>query len=114
MLLTGRIVFPPGDRPDEAARVVARVEEVSRADAPAVMVAEQVREHVALPRGENLSLPFEIPIDPESIDPGLRYSVRVHVDVTGTSTVTSDDFVSTAAYPVTFESGGIAVEVRRV
>ena len=114
MLLRGRIVFPPGERPDQAARVVARVEEVSLADAPAATVAEQVREHVALPRGESFSLPFEIPIDPGSIDPGHRYSVRVHVDVTGTSTVTSDDFVSTAAHPLTFESGGMAVDVRRV
>ena len=114
MLLTGDIVFPSGDRPDEAARVVARVEEVSRADSPAVTVAEQVREHIALPRGESRSLPFEISVDPESIEPGLRYAVGVHVDVTGTGTVTSDDFVSTASHPLTFDVGGMAVEVRRV
>jgi uncharacterized lipoprotein YbaY len=114
MLLTGRIVFPSGDRPEEASRVVARVEEVSRADAPAVTIAEQVQEHVVLPRDESGSLPFAIDLPATSIDPRLRYSVRVHVDVSGTASVTSDDFVSTASYPVEFGPGELAVEVRRV
>lgn len=114
MMLTGQIVFPSGDRPEEAARVVARVEEVSRADAPAVTVAEQVQEHVALPRGESRSLPFAIDVHSNSINPQLRYSVRVHVDVAGTTSVTSDDFVSTTSNPVIFEPGEMAVEVQRV
>ncbi|WP_410793549.1 YbaY family lipoprotein [Kribbella sp. C-35] len=114
MLLTGRIVFPSGDRPEEASRVVARVEEVSRADAPAVVVAEQVQEHVVLPRDDWGSLPFAIDLRAASIDPRLRYSVRVHVDVSGTASVTSDDFVSTSSYPVEFDAGELAVEVRRV
>lgn len=114
MLLTGRIVFPAGDRPEEASRVVARVEEVSRADAPAVIVAEQVQEHVALPRDERGSLPFAIELHSTAIDPRLRYSVRVHVDVSGTASVTSDDFISTASYPVELDTGELAVEVRRV
>ncbi|TCC26932.1 YbaY family lipoprotein [Kribbella speibonae] len=114
MLLTGRIVFPSGDRPAEASRVVARVEEVSRADAPAVIVAEQVQEHVALPRDERGSLPFAIDVRSTSIDPRLRYSVRVHVDVSGTASVTPEDFISTTSYPVEFDAGELAVEVRRV
>ncbi len=94
--------------------MVARVEEVSRADAPAVVVAEQVQEHVVLPRDDWGSLPFAIDLRAASIDPRLRYSVRVHVDVSGTASVTSDDFVSTSSYPVEFDAGELAVEVRRV
>ncbi|WP_165547186.1 YbaY family lipoprotein [Kribbella sindirgiensis] len=97
----------------EASRVVARVEEVSRADAPAVIIAEQVQEHVVLPRDER-GLPFAIDVRSASIDPRLRYSVRVHVDVSGTASVTPEDFISTTSYPVEFDAGELAVEVRRV
>jgi uncharacterized lipoprotein YbaY len=114
IVLQGQIMFPSGDRPNEAARVVARVEDVSRADAPAITVAEQVQERVALPQREDESLSFAIRIPTSSIDPRRRYTVRVHVDVTGTGSTTRGDFVSTRSYPVLPEQGETAVEVRRV
>jgi uncharacterized lipoprotein YbaY len=112
-LLKGEIVFPPGDRPAQAARVVARIEDVSRADAPAKIVARHVQEKVVIPQGEKESLSFAIKY-PASVDPGSRYAVRVHVDVSGTETVTSGDFVSTVSYPVTSEQGDMTVRVQRV
>ena len=60
MTVTGRIVFPAGERPGEAARVVARIEDVTRADAPATTIAEHVEQRVRLPQGEGRSLPFSI------------------------------------------------------
>jgi putative lipoprotein len=117
ILLKGRIVFPAEDRPAEAARVVARVEDASRADAPARTVAQQVQERVAIPQAESESLSFAISY-PASADPPGGYRVRVHVDVTGTSTVTPGDFVSTISYPVPSEQDEkqdeMAVTVRRV
>jgi uncharacterized lipoprotein YbaY len=113
ILLKGKIVFPPGDRPAEAARVVARIEDVSHADAPARIVAKHVQENVAVPQGEEESLFFAIGY-PASAEPGSRYSVRVHVDVTGTETVTPGDFVSTVSYPVPPERGDVTIRVQRV
>ena len=113
ILLKGRIVFPPGDRPAEAARVVARLEDTSRADAPATTIAQHVQERVTLPQGESESLPFAIKYS-ASADPHSRYAVRIHVDVTGTTTVTPDDFVSTASYPTSPEQGEMVVKVQRV
>jgi uncharacterized lipoprotein YbaY len=114
IVLTGQIVFPPGDRPRQAARVVARVEDVSQADAPATTIAEHVQEAVALPLGQSESLPFTIRVPPSSMDPQSRYTVRVHVDVTGTASVTRGDFVSTVSYPVSSDQDEIEVAVRRV
>lgn len=114
IVLTGQIVFPLGERPKEAARVVARVEDVTRADAPAATIAEHVQERVAVPQGEDQSLPFTIRIPMRSMDPRRQYTVRVHVDVTGTASVSRGDFVSTISHPVSTEQRDIAVEVRRV
>ena len=113
ILLKGKIVFPPGDRPAEAARVVARIEDVSHADAPAKIVARNVQEEVTIPQDEGESLLFAIQY-PTSADPGSRYTVRVHVDVTGTETVTPGDFLSTVSYPVLPEQGDVTVMVQRV
>src|SRR3954453_16122620 len=108
-----RVVFPPGDRPVEAARVVARIEDVSHADAPATIVARHVQEHVVVPLDESESLSFAIDYPPPP-DPRSRYAVRIHVDVTGTETVTPGDFVSTVSYPVAPEQGEVTVRVQRV
>jgi len=113
VLLKGQIVFPLEDRPAEAARVVTRIEDVSRADAPAKTVAQHVQEKVVVPQSESESLSFAIKY-PASATPRSRYVVRVHVDMTGTKTVTPGDFVSTASYPVSPEQDEIAVSVRRV
>jgi hypothetical protein len=43
-----------------------------------------------------------------------RYTVRVHVDVTGTASVTRGDFVSTVSYPVSSDQDEMEVAVRRV
>ena len=114
IVLTGRILFPPGERPQEAARVVARVEDVTRADAPATTIAEHVQERVALPQGHGQSLPFTVRVPTSSMDPRSRYTVRVHVDMTGTASVTHGDFVSTTSYLVSSNQGEIEVAVRRV
>lgn len=100
IVVSGRITFPPGRRPDSAARVVARVEDTSRADAPSVTVAEQVQEDVPLPSDGDPSLPFAVHVPTTAVDPRSRYVVRVHVDVTGTQSVTAGDYVSTKSYPV--------------
>jgi uncharacterized lipoprotein YbaY len=103
VVIKGRAVFPPGDRPRVAARLVVRVEDVTTADAPSVTVAQRVLDQVPLPSAEGDSLPFEILVPTAVLDPKQRYSVRIHADVSGTGTVTTGDFVSTRSYPVHVE-----------
>ena len=114
IIVHGRIVLPPGDRPKRAARVVARIEDVSRADAPARTIADQVQEGVVLPQAEDKPLRFRIEVPADSMDARSHYSVRVHIDVAGTGTVTRGDFVSTKSHPVLLEQEETTVEVRPV
>jgi putative lipoprotein len=110
----GELVLPAGDVPDAASRVVVRVEDVSRADAPSVVVGEQQLQDVPLePEGR---IPFAVEVPHSRIDPRAQYSVAAHVDVVGTGTIKPGDFISMASYPVLTRGHGdsATVEVRRV
>ncbi|BCJ42138.1 hypothetical protein GCM10010168_64840 [Actinoplanes ianthinogenes] len=109
-VVRGRILLPPGDRPACAARVITRAEDAFRADAPAVLVAEAIRESVPLPGGEGV-VPFEIRLPAEAAG---RCTLRFHVDVTGSGGVTAGDYVSTRSYPVSGFSSGLSVPLRCV
>jgi uncharacterized lipoprotein YbaY len=109
----GEILLPPEDPPERIGRVVARIEDVSQADAPAVTVAAQVQEMVAVPAGER-RLPYEIRLPAERLDPARRYTVRVHLDVSGTGDVSPGDYVSTASTAVPANTSEIPIPVRRV
>lgn len=90
-------MLPQGELPPEAALIVVAVEDVSRADAPSTVVAEQHLEHVSLAGGE---VHFEVEVPGGLIQERAHYTVRVHVDVTGTGIVERGDLVSTQSHPV--------------
>ena len=83
----------PDNAPETAATVRIRVEDVTRADAGAVVAGEQVLHGVFL-RG----LRFEVPVD--DVDPDARYVVRVHVDLAGTGVLSAGDLLTTQSVPV--------------
>jgi putative lipoprotein len=94
----GEIILPSADLPSEPADLIVRVEDVSRADAPSVVIAEQRQSDISLRGGA--VLPFLVEVPAELVDEHHDYSVRVHVDVSGSGEVNVDDLVSTQSYPV--------------
>lgn len=88
----GSLELPAG-APATAAAVRVRVEDVSRADAGAVVVGEQVLRDVSL-----AGLRFEVAV--ADVDPSARYTVRVHVDLTGSGTLDAGDLLTTQHVPV--------------
>jgi putative lipoprotein len=108
------IVAPSFGSTVEAAEVVAQVEDVSRADAPSVVVAEERLQDVKVEPGAVIS--FEIDVPAELVDSKSSYSVRVHVDVAGTGEVEVGDLVSTTSNPVLTRGHGdeARVEVQLV
>ncbi len=112
-LVRGEVVLPEGDPGERAACVLVQVEDVSRMDAPSIVVAEQRIEDVPLDGGR---LPFEIEVPAGLIDRRASYSLRVHVDVTGTGEVERGDLITTQSYPVLTgaEPAETRVEVRRI
>lgn len=75
-----------------------RLEDVSRVDAAAILVAEQVIRGVQA-GGDVRQVGFAIHGD--ALEPRAHYVVRVHVDVDNDGTVSVGDYVSTASHPVT-------------
>lgn len=113
----GRVALPPEIPAEKARAVRVQVEDVSRMDAPSTVVAEQTLGDVDLVEGAEL--PFRVDVPAGLIERGHTYSVRVHIDVTGTGEVTKGDYVSTASYPVLAADGtsgdsDVVVLVRRV
>lgn len=72
--------------------VRVRLEDTSRADAPAILLGEQEIE----PMGRQVPFPFTVAYDPAAIDPRGRYSVRARIESASGDLL----WTSTQAYPV--------------
>ncbi len=80
-----RMALPP------SAIIEVKLEDISRADAPATLIAKQ-----EITLGERqVPVPFELKFDPEKIDPKHTYSVSARILVDGQLR-----FISDKAYPV--------------
>lgn len=76
--------------------------DVSRADAPATVIAEQTIE----PQGKQVPIPFSLGYDPAQIKENMRYVVRAQIMIDGNLA-----FTSTEAYPVITGGSPTQVEI---
>jgi putative lipoprotein len=76
-----RMALPPG------AKVTVRLQDVSRADAPAEVLAEQVIEPTT-----QVPIPFVLRYDPARIDARHRYGVSARIEVDGKLWFVSDTY----------------------
>ena len=110
----GQVVLPNVELPAGTGDLIVQVEDVSRADAPSLVVGEQRQPGVALHSGAVLSFTVNIPAG--LVDPSHSYSVRVHLDVSGSGKVEVGDLITTQSYPVLTRGYGneAKVAVKRV
>jgi uncharacterized lipoprotein YbaY len=106
----GEIVLPVTGVTAQRGDVIVTVEDVSRADAPAQVVAQTRQPGVAL--GGGATLPFEVEVPASLIDERRSYAVRVHIDTTGSGQVERGDLISTESYPILTRSYGTDVRIR--
>ncbi|MGH8587077.1 MAG: YbaY family lipoprotein [Gammaproteobacteria bacterium] len=106
----GEIVLPTSELPAKPVDVVIQVEDVSRADAPSTVISQQRQEGVSLRPGGVLPFAVEVPAD--LVDERRSYSLRVHIDVSGSGEVETGDLVSTESYPVLTRGHGTQSRVR--
>jgi len=92
-----RMALPPG------AAIDVRLEDVSRADAPATIVAE----NIFASAGKQVPIPFQLPYSANDIQASHRYSVRAQITVEDKLL-----FTTTQAYPVI--TGGAPTSVNLV
>jgi uncharacterized lipoprotein YbaY len=112
--IRGEILLPREELPGESVNVIIYVEDISRADAPSIVIGVQRQEGIFLQGGSTLQ--FQVEVSEKRLDSRHMYSVRVHIDVSKSGEVTVGDFVSTQTYPVLTHGYGtsVKVKVRRV
>ena len=110
----GEIILPDSEIPAESANLVVQVEDVSRADVASVVIADQRQPGVPLRSGA--ILPFAVEVPEELVNERDSYSIRVHIDLTGSGEVESGDLISTQSYPVLTRGHGneARIHVQRV
>jgi uncharacterized lipoprotein YbaY len=93
--------------------VRVKVEDVSRLDAAAVVIAEAVLP-LASGAAAGADIPFSITVP--AADEAASYGVRAHVDTTGSGDISPGDLVSNQAYPVLTQGhpDRVLVEARKI
>jgi uncharacterized lipoprotein YbaY len=97
-LVSGEIVFGEGAEAFSGATASVRLEDVSRADAPSHVVAEQVIRQVNYRPGQAGRLAFELRVN--NPNERARYTVSAHLDVDGDGQVSRGDYITMESYPV--------------
>jgi putative lipoprotein len=72
--------------------VTVQIQDTSRADAPAIVIGEQV----IATMGRQVPIPFSVSYDPAAIDPRLRYTLSVRITDGGGRPL----WISMQSYPV--------------
>lgn len=108
--VSGEIAFGEGSEAFSGATAYVRLEEVSRADAPSHIVAEQVIRPVSYQAGLAGRLTFELRV--KNLDERARYIVSVHLDVDGDGQVSRGDYITMESYPVLTQGYPHLVSVR--
>ena len=113
-LVEGEITFDQSASSFVGATVRVRLEDVTAADAPALLVAEEIERDVTFHPEAGATLPFALTGEPP--DAGRSYAVRVHIDLDGDGEVSRGDYISTQSHPVlTFGyPRRVEIPVRRV
>jgi putative lipoprotein len=101
-MVTGTVTYRERMALPPAAVVKVQLAEVSRADAPATVLGEQVIEA----RGRQVPFAFEIPYDPSKIEEHLTYVVQARIEVDGQL-----HFITDTRHPVLTRGAPARVEV---
>ena len=90
-VVTGSVTYLQRIALPQDAVVTVRIEDVSKADAPAEAVGEQVIQTI----GAQVPIPFSVPYDPDKIIDNHTYSLRVRIeDGTGKLLFINDTSIS--------------------
>lgn len=112
-LVTGEIIFA-GDTPTfMGATAYIRLEDVSRMDVAANVIAEQVIPRVSGAAGQRLSFALN---GQQPQDNRARLNISVHVSLSGSREIEAGDYITMQSYPVLTHGypDHVQVEVRRV
>ena len=94
--IAGTIVLPADAPARRARRVLIEVRDVSQADAPSTVIAEQALTNVALQPHGRIGFHLDVP----EVGAARTLSLRVHVDLDGSGQTKTGDLLTVASQPV--------------
>ncbi len=106
----GEVILPTSGVNAGPADVIVQVEDISRADAPSIVVGEERKSGVWVKPGD--VLPFTIEIPAANVNNAHNYSVRAHISRSKSRDVEAGDLLSTQTYPVLTRGYGDTVRVK--
>ncbi len=103
-MVTGTVTYPQRIALPPDATVVVKLEDVSRADAPSMVIVEQR----ITTDGQQVPIPFKLVYDPADLEARNRYGVRAQIFY-------GDElaWTSTTVYPVITQDNPTEVEIQR-
>ncbi len=113
-LVSGEIQFDQPSHLPSDAKAYVHLSDVSAADAPSRMIAEQVLTDISQKANSGQSIPFVLYGTPP--DERGSYAISVLVDLDGDGKISTGDFISMQSYPVlTFGyPNRVSVQVKKV
>jgi uncharacterized lipoprotein YbaY len=113
-VIRGEITIPPDAPPFTPAQAVVELEDISRADAPSEVVARLKLTPGELRGGDVISFTLDVPAD--KLNESHLYSVRVHLDLTGSQEIKVGDYITVQSYPVLTRGykDEVRIAVRRI
>lgn len=108
-LVRGEIMLPHDVTPFTPAHVLIELEDISRADAPSQVMARLLLAPREL-REDDL-IPFTIEVTASALNEQHLYSIRVHIDASGSGQVERGDYITVQSYPVLTRGYGDNVRV---
>lgn len=107
--VSGRIWFDDTAGQFTGATLRVKLEEVSRADAPAREISQLVISNCSHSLGEP---PVDFVLSADPIEPSGRYEVRVHLDLDGSGEYAAGDQITTQSYPVLTQGYPDTIQIR--
>ena len=106
--VSGEIVLPANTPAVTAKLVLIEIRDVTLADAPSVVIAEQRLQNISLKPGGHIA--FKLSVAEVALNRML--SVRAHVSLDGSGRTQSGDLLTTASFPVPNAGTPAPLEVR--
>ncbi|MDZ7693792.1 MAG: YbaY family lipoprotein [Balneolaceae bacterium] len=103
MLIQGQVIIEADIESFSGATLNIYLQDVSRMDAPARIVHEQILPNISHNKGQPTHLGFSMDVDDTDDARHPRYNLRAHLDKSGSGEVDKDDLVTTRSYPVNLQ-----------
>jgi len=97
-ILEGEIHVEGGILPFSGATIYLRIEDVSRADAPSIVIVEKILKDISIDAKSPRNIPFSIHLPTEW--ERMRYALSVHIDVDGDGKISIGDYITSRNYPI--------------